>query len=70
MTHPTVVTHPTRFADNRETDFYKPHMEIRQGVWVIDHYDNDAEKFFYLHRLNSIEKFLHYDREQSIDDLI
>lgn len=62
--HITVI----RFADNREIDFYKPHtMEIRQGVWVIDHYDNDSEKFFYLHRLNSIEFFL---PEQTIDDLI
>ena len=53
-----------RFGDNREMDFYKPHMEVRKGVWVTDHYDNDREKFFYLHRLLSVE------RETSVDDLI
>ena len=53
-----------RFGDNRETEYYKPHMEVREGVWVIDRYDNDREKFFYLHRLLSVQ------RETSIDDLI
>lgn len=58
--HITVV----RFGDNRETEYYKPHMEVKEGVWVLDRYVNDREKFFYLHRLLSVQ------RETSIDDLI
>ena len=58
--HITVI----RFGDNREMDFYKSHMDIKKGVWVTDHYDNNREKFFYFHRLLSVQ------RELSIDDLI
>ena len=50
-----------RFGDNREMDFYKSHMDIKKGVWVTDHYDNNREKFFYFHR------FLSVQRELSID---
>ena len=56
-----------RFGDNRETDDYKSHMDVRDGVWVVDHYDNDSEKFFYLDRFQSIQFF---QPELSIDDLI
>ena len=58
--HITVVC----VGDNRETDFYKSYMEVKKGVWVIDHYDNDREKFFLLDRFHDIQL------EQSIDDLI
>ena len=34
-----------RFGDNREMDFYKSHMDIKKGVWVTDHYDNNREKY-------------------------
>ena len=54
----------TRRGDNREMEFYKHHMDVKQGVWVIDHYDNDREKFFYLDRFNSIQL------KSPIDDLI
>ena len=58
--HITVI----RMGDNREMDFYKPHMVVKQGVWVVDHYDSDKEKFFYLDRFHSIQQ------KSSIDDLI
>ena len=58
--HITVI----RMGDNREMEFYKPHMDVKQGVWVLDHYDNDTEKFFYLDRFHSIQP------KSTIDDLI
>ena len=58
--HITVI----RFGDNREMDFYKSHMEVKKGVWVTDHYDNDIEKFFYSHRLLSVQC------KMSVEDLI
>ena len=53
-----------RLGDNRDMDFYKPYMNVKKGVWVLDHYDNGTEKFFYYDRFHSIQP------EVSIDDLI
>ena len=39
-------------------------MGVKPGVWVIDHYDSDTKKFFYHHRLVSVQP------EMSIDELI
>ena len=58
--HVTVV----RQGRSDEMDYYKHGMEVKPGVWVLDHYDSDREKFFYHHRLVSIQPKL------SIDDLI
>ena len=38
-----------------ETDLYKEGGPIYEGVWVIDHSDNDRKKFFYHSRFINIE---------------
>ena len=58
--HITVI----KQGNSTEMDYYKPGMDVKPGVWVIDHYDSDRKKFFYHHRFWSIQL------EVSIDDLI
>ena len=38
-----------------EMDFYREGRPIHGGVWVIDHSDNDVEKFFFHSRFIDIE---------------
>ena len=47
-----------------EMDYYRHGMDVKPGVWVIDHNDSDRKKFFYHRRFWSIQL------ELSIDDLI
>ena len=58
--HVTVI----KQGKSDEMDFYKHYMGVKPGVWVIDHYDSDTKKFFYHHRLVSVQP------EMSIDELI
>ena len=51
-------------GDSSQMDFYGLGRPINKGVWVIDHNDNDVEKFFFHSRFMSIQT------ELSIDDLI
>ena len=44
-----------RQADSSEMDYHRVGRPVHKGVWVIDHSDNDTEKFFFHSRFIDIQ---------------